>query len=77
VSSNQLSVSIPGLSPFTQYNCTVQAETLASGPAGVATTVVTPQDGQYNIQVEFMGIIGRRYFTITAKRQRESQMSHA
>ena len=45
VSSNQQSVSISGLSPFTRYNCTVQAGTLASGPASDVVTVYSPQDG--------------------------------
>jgi len=47
VSSNQQSVSISGLSPFTRYNYAVQTETVASGPTSDIATVYTPQDCKY------------------------------
>ena len=47
VSSVQLSTSISGLIPYSQYNCTLQAETVALGPASGIIVVYTPQDGQF------------------------------
>ena len=47
VSSVQLSTSISGLKPYSQYNCTIQAETVALGPASGIVVVYTPQDGQF------------------------------
>ena len=47
VSSVQQTVSISGLSPYTVYNCTVQAETVGLGPASDVVVVSTPQDGMF------------------------------
>lgn len=48
VSSIQQLISISGLQPYTLYNCTVQAETVALGPAAAPVQVNTPQDGENN-----------------------------
>lgn len=46
VSSIQQLISISGLRPYTVYDCTVRAETVALGPASAAVRVNTPQDGE-------------------------------
>ena len=46
ISSMQRSIIISGLRPYTQYNCTVQAETVALGPTNDVIQVSTPQDGK-------------------------------
>ena len=46
VSSVQQTVSISGLSPYTDYNCTVQAETIGVGPPSPVVQISTPEDGR-------------------------------
>ena len=46
VSSVQQPVSVSGLLPYTQYDCTVQAETVGLGPASIIVQVNTPQAGE-------------------------------
>ena len=46
ISSVQQTISISGLRPYTQYNCTVQAETVGLGPYASYVQVNTPQDGK-------------------------------
>ena len=46
VSSIQQATTISGLQPYTQYSCTVQAETVGLGPAAPSVQVTTPQDSE-------------------------------
>lgn len=46
ISSAQQRISISGLRPYTEYNCTVQAETVALGPPNDIIQVNTPQDSE-------------------------------
>ena len=50
VSSAQVLVS--GLSPYTLYNCTVQAGTIGLGPGAMSIQVNTPQDGNADTQLK-------------------------
>ena len=57
VSSIQQIISISGLRPYTLYNCTVQAETVALGPAATAVQVNTPQDSEPYIVVSLSSLM--------------------
>ena len=41
------SVTVAALAPFTSYNLTVAAETIALGPSTSPLQIVTPQDGKH------------------------------
>jgi len=45
--STTTSISVTLLRPYTTYNCTVAAETVATGPSTTAITVQTPQAGKF------------------------------
>ncbi len=47
ISSSQVSITITGLRPNTQYTCIVSAETIGSGPPTPAQQVLTAEDGTY------------------------------
>ncbi len=65
VSSNHQSASIAGLSPYTQYNCTIQAGTIAIGPSSDMFTVYTPQDGEFKKkEVTFNSNMNRAFCTL-------------
>lgn len=51
ISSIQQSIGISGLRPYTQYICTVQAETVRLGPPNDVIQVNTPQDGELVITI--------------------------
>ena len=46
ISSIQTRTIISGLRPYTVYSCTVQAETVATGPSSDPVQLRTPQDGK-------------------------------
>ena len=45
ISSSQRSLTVAGLRPYTQYSCTIQAGTVAIGPATPALLLTTSEDG--------------------------------
>ena len=47
ISTTETSVTIAALNPFTTYNCTVAAETIAVGPSTPPLQIVTPQDSKH------------------------------
>ena len=46
ISSSQLSITISGLRPYTQYSCTVRAGTVGLGPPTAIQQVLIPEDGK-------------------------------
>ena len=50
INTTATSLTIVALTPFTMYNFTVAAETIAVGPSTPPLQIVTPQDGkQHNV----------------------------
>ena len=45
--STALFITVTSLRPYTTYNCTVAAETVATGPSVIGILVQTPQTGIY------------------------------
>jgi len=45
--STTTSITVTSLRPYTTYNCTVAAETVATGPFTTAIIVQTPQAGKH------------------------------
>ena len=45
VTSSQDSVVISGLRPYTEYSCTIQAETIDVGPPTSSVSITTLEDG--------------------------------
>ena len=48
INTTATSVTIAALIPFTMYNFTVAAETIAVGPSTPPLQIVTPQDGNHS-----------------------------
>ena len=47
INTTNTSVAVTALAPFTLYNLTVAAETIAFGPTTPLLQILTPQDGMY------------------------------
>ena len=47
INTTVTSVTVAALAPFTSYNFTVAAETIALGPSTPPLQIVTPQDSKY------------------------------
>ena len=47
INTTETSVTIAALTPFTSYNFTVAAETIAVGPSTLPLEIITPQDGKH------------------------------
>ena len=47
INTTVTSVTVAALTPFTSYNFTVAAETIALGPSTPPLQIVTPQDGKH------------------------------
>ena len=48
--STTLSITVSSLRPYTTYNCTVAAETVATGPSTVGIVIQTLQTGNYHFE---------------------------